>query len=65
MLMYVPACTDDQVRVDGPLCSVQSVHKRQLLSCTHLHDIPPYWSEVNGVEEDGRAGREGIQEERE
>lgn len=56
--MYVPACTDDQVRVDSPLSSVQSVHKCLLLSCAHLHDIPPYWSEVNRVEGDGRAGRE-------
>lgn len=58
--MYVPPCTDDQVRVDSPLCSVQIVHKCLLLSCAHLHDIPPYWSQVNGVEEPIRAGRERI-----
>lgn len=48
MPMFVPSCADDQVRVDGTLSLVQSIHKCQLLSRAHLHDVPPYWSEVNG-----------------
>lgn len=58
MLMYVPSCADDQVRVDSPLSLVQRSHKCLPVSCAHLHDIPSYWGEVNGVEEDIRAGRE-------
>ena len=59
MPVFVPSCADDQVGVDGPLRLVQSTHKRLLLSCAHLHDVPPYLSEVNG----GRR-RQGGQEER-
>lgn len=44
--------------MDSPLSLVQSIHKCLLLRCAHLHDIPPHCSEVNGVEEDRRAGRE-------
>lgn len=56
---YVPSCTDNQVRVDSLLSLVQSIHKYLLLSCVHLHDIPPYWREVIGVENQGllRCGR--------
>jgi len=54
----VPACADNQIGVDRPLSSVQSVHKRLLLCCAHLHDIPPDWREVKGEEGDRRAGRE-------
>lgn len=52
---YVPACADDQVGVHRPLGLVQSVYESPLLGRTHLHDVPPYWSEVNG----GRSRREG------
>lgn len=48
MLMLIPSCTDDKVRVDSPLSLVQSIHKCLLLSCAHLHDIPPYCSTING-----------------
>lgn len=56
MLMLIPSCTDDKVRVDSPLSLVQSVHKCLLLSFVHLHDIPPYCSAING----GRRRREHL-----
>lgn len=55
---HVPSCTDNQVRMDSPLSLVQSVYKGLLLSCAHLHDIPPYWSEVIGAEVQRAENRE-------
>lgn len=45
--------------MDSLLSLVQGVHKCLLLSCAHLHDIPPDWRDVIGVENEGllRYGR--------
>lgn len=40
-LLIAPHC-DDNVRVDGPLSSVQSIDKCPLLLRRHLHDVPAH-----------------------
>lgn len=54
---YTPSCTDDQVRVDGPLGLIQCIHKGLLVGRAHLHDISPYCMRVNRTRDKDNVSR--------